>query len=873
MRSLLNTLRSLVARTRFERDFAARRVVHGLTGDLRLALRRLLATPMFTAFAVLSLAVGLAVTTAAYSVVAAIFFGSSGIEDEDRVAAVMTAWDGRVMNGGFSVPDFADLRAAQTSFSSVTASATFFPSVTTESTTELMRAEAVDAAYFRTLGVHLALGRGIDETDVANAQPVVVLGHALWTLRFGADPGVLGRQVRIAGRLFEVVGIAPRHFEGFGRKLQGARLWIPLSTDPRRPRSAIAERDRSTLIVVGRLTPDATLASASAEMTSLGANLDTSYPRPPDRSGPRKRNWVVRPLSEDRPGDEITFRFGLAFVALVALVLVVACTNLANLVLARGAARHHEVAVRRALGASRWRLVREQCAESLILAGAGAAAAWLVFSGLGALMDVELPIAGKMLISFAPTLDLTVLGMAAAALLLALFVFGLEPALQLTRSKEVRTELSTIAGSVGAPKIRRQRALVRWQVAISSGFFIIATMCVKYAVAEARHDSGVDLDRIAVATMNFWAQQWDEDRARRALSRVLEEVERDPAIAGAAISTGVPFGSSSTDTVAFSTIDKPITDRDHSAWGLGIATTPQFFRTMGITVVRGRAFDDRDLSAGTPVVVISEQTARALFGTNDVVGRQILVKPRSITGPARRTVARALALPGRPPSPTNTADVRTATIVGVAENTDVVHLFSREGEVLYFPMEQQAGDLVFAIAVVRTDGSPYAALHTLREAIRKVDPDLATESSGTGAGALGGPTVFLRAGSMFAVSLGALTLLLSMIGLYGVQSHGVARRTREIGVRMSFGATAAQIRAMVLKDGCKPVLQGLGLGLFIGFVGRGILRAFLWERIDLVDPWMVLAVPVPLLFAGFLACYWPARRAARVDPMVALRHL
>ena len=900
MRTIRALFRSLVTRARFERElreelhahiaveaykeqcrdesgFAPLRPVQGLGGDLKLALRRLWATPLFTLFAVLSLAIGLGVTTAAYSVAAPIFFMPSGIQDEGRIALVMTPWEGKLMNGGFSQPDFDDLRAAQQSFTSLTASATFFPAIASASTTDLMRTEAVDGAYFATLGVQPRLGRAIEPRDVTAAAPIAVLSHALWRLRFGSDPSVIGQTVGIAGRSFDIVGVAPQEFEGLAHRLKGTHVWIPLSTDPRRPAagSTLPERDRSRLVVLGRLRPAATVSSASAELSSIGANLDAVYPRSDARKGkgPEKRAWVAREISTQRDEDVILRRFGYAFVALVALVLVVACTNLANLVLARGTSRQQEFAVRRAIGASRWRLIREQAAESVALAVLGAGAAWMVFRVLSVIMDVDLPITGKMLISFAPQLDPAAVAVAAVALLLSLVVFGLEPAMRLTRDAEFRGELVAKGGSVGAPKSGRQRTLVRWQVAISTGFFIMASFCVKYAVSEARHDSGIDLDRIAVATMNFWAQQWDETRAQLALARVHEEAATDPAVEGVAISTGVPFGATSTTPVWMTTPDKPFTAKGSFRFGPGIAATPGIFRTLGIDIIRGRGFDERDATGAAGVVVISGQTARNLFGTVDAVGRQMLIKTMNEVAPAPRTVARALALPSTSVTVRQPADVRTVTVVGITADTDVEHLFSRNGDLLYLPIAQQTGALPFGIAIVRTSGDPYVAVRALRDAIRRVDPDLAIESSGTGVGTLGGPTVFLRAGSMITVGLGALTLLLAMVGLYGVQSQGVAHRTREIGVRMSFGATAAEIRTMVLQDGYKPVVQGVAIGVFIGFVSRGLMRAFLWEQIEILDPWMFFVVPMPLVLAAFCACYWPARRASRVDPQVALRHL
>ena len=851
--------------------FAPLRVLHGFGGDLKLGLRRLLAAPVFTIFAVVSLAVGLGVTTAAYSVVANLFFAPSGVADERRVVVLATRWEGNVVSGGISRPDYEDVRAAQTSFSSLTASAGLEVSVATPASTDLMKAEAVDGHYFMTLGSRPVLGRAIDAQDIAGRHDVVVLSHALWTLRFGADPSVIGRNLYVAGRPFEIVGIAAEGFYGREDRLTATRVWIPLTADPRKVQPTVTERDRQRLVVIGRLAPGRSIHSASAELSALGAGLDASYPRR-KATGPVQRDWLARPFNAD-DNDGILRSFGLAFVALVALVLVVGCTNIANLVLARGTSRRQELAVRRAIGASRWRLVREQCAESLLLGGAGVGAAWLVFSALRVALDIDVPLTSKMLISFRPELDPGVVIVAGLALLLSLVVFGLEPALRLTRNRPLRPDLASAAGTAGIPQGKRQRRLVRWQVAICTGFFVLGTLSEKYILAEARHDSGVELDHIALATMNFWAQQWDDERAARALGRVLRELETDPDVQSAAVTTGVPFGASNTPRFLIATTDRPMTEPGAARHALGVAATPRIFQTLGVPVLRGRGFDDRDGAGTRPVVVLGEQTARRLFGTIEAVGREIQLQPGGSDGLRRRTVARKLALQTpSAPAPAD-AEVQIATVVGIAADTDVGQLFSRRADLVYLPLAQQPTAVSFGIAIVRTHGSPYVAVRVIRDAIRRVDPDLAVESAGTGLGALGGPTVFLRTASLMAGVLGALTLLLTMVGLYGVQSHGVAERTREFGVRMSFGATAAQIRALVLKDGYRPVLQGLAIGIFLGFVGRGLVRAFWWDGMSLADAWILLLVPVPLLLAAFFACFLPARRASRIDPNVALRHV
>jgi putative ABC transport system permease protein len=573
------------------------RVLNGFSGDLRLAARRLVATPLFTIFAVLSLAIGVAVTTAAYSVVDSILLRDPGITDPDRVAFVVTPYDGRFRKGSISEPDFEDLRAAQTSFSSLSASALINLALVSSSTTELVAAEAVDSAYFSTLGINASIGRPIGADDQTSS--VAVLSDALWRTRFAADPTIIGQTIRISGHPFEVIGVAASSFEGaLGLSLGGTRLWIPLGSEPSTaPPSTTSPRDRRRLLVFGRLAPSVTLERASAELSAIGASLDSSFP-PPTRSGqagPSERPWRAKSVVSLIEEDNILRRFGLTVIALVALVLAVACTNLANLVLARGTTRQRELAVRSALGASRWRLVREQCSESLLLAVGGAAASYVAFQGLRMLMSADfnimLPFGGHATLSIRPALNVPALAMAAASLVLSLLVFGLEPAWQLTRTPDIRSALA--AGAVvGNPRAGRQRTLLRWQVAISAGFFIVATMFVKYTIEEARHDSGIVIEQLGIAVMDFRAQQWEEARVRRTLDRVLVEADKDPSVESMSVSTGTPFGTRSVMRLALATPDK----RDGPYSATGVAATSSIFRTLGVPIIRAA----RSMTAITP---------------------------------------------------------------------------------------------------------------------------------------------------------------------------------------------------------------------------------------------------------------------------------
>jgi predicted permease len=812
--------------------------------DTRLALRRLAATPLFTAFAILSLAAGVAITTAMYSIVDGVFLRGQGIRDPDRLAVVVTPYSGRLMTGVVSEPDFRDLQAAQTSFTHLSASATSVRRLASPSVTQMMIGEAVSGSYFATLGVGAALGRPIQPADDDAHARVVMLSDTLWRRRFSSDPRVVGTTVSISGERFEVIGVAPSSFSGPRGWLMGTQFWIPLGTESQlkeAPRQttppARSERENQRLTVFGRLAPASTIAAASAELQTIAARLDRSFPpRFPGKGvAATDRPWRARTMAAVGDEDNGVRRFGLLLVALVALVL------------ARGTTRVRELAVRRALGASTWRLVREQCLESVILAAGGAVASYIAFQLLSVLMDAEfslpLPFGGRTTLAFHPVLNAPALTISVSSLLVALVVFGLEPAIQLTRTIDVRGALAA-GSSGGPPRRRRQRILLRWQVAIAAGFFIIATMFVKYSIAEARHDSGIDMDRIAVAVLDFGTPEWNEPRARRMADRVLDELRTHPSIDTASLAGGLPFGVPSTLRLSLSPMEQAGARQIDPLTMTAIAGAPALFRTLGIEVLRGRGFDDRDGPGAARVVVLSEFTARQIFGTADGVGRQV-----------------ALAQPQR--------GVAAATVIGVAANTDVGRIFGDPRPLAYVPLSQYYQPQVTVVA--RASGSVANAVSAVREAVRRADPDVAVDTIGTGRSVLAGPFQMLRGLGLTAIALGAITLLLAMAGLYGIQSHIIANRTREIGVRMSFGATSAQIKRMVLMDGYRPVLDGLVFGLLIGLIGRAYARAYLELDVAIVDPWILVVTPIPLIGAAFFACYLPARRAAAVDPNVALR--
>jgi putative ABC transport system permease protein len=815
---------------------------------LRLALARLIATPLFTIFSIVSLATGVAVTTAVYSVVDSLLLADIGVADPERTAVLVTPFGGLSQRSAISEPDFEDLRRTQTSFDMMSAAAAIQPAIAANGNAETTNAEAVDGAYFATLGIGAARGRVLQPADDAAGARVAVLSDEFWRARFAADPNVVGREIRINGQLFEVIGIAPARYRGVFGAFRSTRVWIPRSTESllHTQQSAISPRARQRFFVFGRLAADRTIAQASAEMDAIAAQLDRAYPA---ASGPAAassdRQWSAKSVAGFSVEDNGLRRFGMTLVGLTGLVLLVACTNLANLVLARGTARQGELAVRLAMGASRARLIWEQCIESVLLAVVGAFASSVMFMAVSALMTTDfvlgLPSGGAATFSIRPAVNAQAVTVAIAALLLALGVFGLEPAVQLARTLDIRSALA--AGATGIrPRVRRQRMVIRWQVAIAAGFFIVATMFIRSTINQARHDPGVDMDRIAVAVLNFDNGEWNEARIRRVVDRVMDEGRGDLAIEAIAASTGLPFGVPSLQ-VSVATPDDveglkraPVT---------AVASTPSLFRTLGIEIVRGRGFNDGDGPGSAASIILSELAARQWFGSADPVGRTLIVSRR----PAADTVA---------------------VVVGVARDTDVRRIDTDRRALVYLPWSQHFASGITLTA--RSTGAASRAVPALREAIRKGDPDLAVTAIGTASSLLAGPFVIVGSLGRGALYLGGLTLLLSMVGLFGVQSHVVAHRTREIGVRMSVGASARQIKLMVLKDGYRPVIEGLILGLWGGVAGRLIVRSYLeLTDVTIVDPWMLLLTPIPLIAAAFCACYLPASRAASVDPTVALR--
>ena len=814
----------------------------------RTAVARLVASPLFTAFAVLSLAAGVAVTTAVYSVVDTLMFATFDVREPASIAFLVRPRNGVMQRTAVSSEDLAAIKRASRSFERVAGATAFFSQIASTRNTELMTVEAVDEDYFATLGVGTTIGRVLGGADEQSAARVAVISEDYWRTRLAADPGVLGRTIAINGLTFDIVGVAAR-YRGLDSRLFKTQAWIPVSLAPmfRRDLSGPDRTGREQLTVVGRLAANATHAAAAAEMTALATQLDAAQPLPVPSplAPPRARRWTSRSVESLDEDDGMT-RVGVILVILVALVLVVACTNLANLVLARGSARQGELAIRMAMGASRGRVIWEQCIEGLILSCLGAIAAYAMFIVISAWMtqdfSVPLPAAvGRFTLSIRPEINTDAVVVSVVALFLSLAVFSLEPAVQLTRSLDIRTVLAI--GTGVRPRVGRQRLIIRWQVAVATGFFIVATMFIRYTVEQAQHDSGVDTDRIAIATLDFQGQSWTESRTRQTIERVLQEAGKEPSIAAVTASTGLPFGIAPVLQVSMSRPGSDVTEATSPSAVLGIAATPPVFRVLGIPILQGRGFNDGDGPAAPRVAVISELAARQVFQATNPIDQPLTIMVAGVRS--------------------------TVRVIGISRDTDVATLNSRRRPLIFLPLAQHFDSRITVTA--RASADAQSGVEALREAVRRTDPDLRVELAGDGR-LLSGIAEVANSAGRGVIYLGVFTLVLSMAGLFGVQSHVVAYRTREFGVRMSLGASARQIKGLVLRDGTRPVVDGLILGLWGGLAARLLIRSYTDIEVTVLDPWMLALAPVPIVLAALFACYWPAARAARVDPTTALRY-
>jgi putative ABC transport system permease protein len=819
--------------------------------DVRLGMRRITRAPIFAAFSIVTIALGIGVTTAAYSVVYDFALRDLGVLDRARLMSIEQS---ALSHANFSWPEYADLSSQQSAFSSVCSWTWFQTSITGKHAAELASAEAVSGNFFETLGARAARGRLIQpDDDRQDAPAVAVLSDQAWRMQFDADPGIVGTNIRAAGRVFTVIGVAVPAFHGasrFGQFQQS--LWIPLTQAPGRGGKAklnLSNREERWLNVIGRLAPGRTVVEAQPQLAGIASRLEAASPLARQPNAPRR--IVAAPAFDDRAMWAATPVFFV--LSIPALVLLVACTNLTNLVLSRGVSRQHEFAIRRALGGSRWQVVREQIADGAIVAVVGGVGGVVLASTLISYID------GRILeafgswpqLKFSAHLQPPVLMMAAGATLLALTVSTVLPILQLTRRRGNALGVDVTLG--GVPRWRGRSNLIALQVAVSVGLFLVTALGLTALRTDVHLAVQTGQDRVAAVDVPLAAQQRDDARGRVLVDRLMDEARQVPHARVVELATMTFSNNIQTTLAAITSPERPFVPKRNDGERVWMTTiTPGALPLMGVSLRYGRPFDDRDSAGAAPAIIVNAQLAIKTFGRADAVGREALIQ---VFEPFARE-----------------SEIRSVTIVGVAgDSRDVTGRQIQNA--LYVPYAQHFESNVRLLA--RADADDLGPLVTgLRQAVRRADPDLAISFAGRADSA--GQVAPLFALKMFTTALAALAstaLILAMVGLYGVLTHVVGMRTRELGLRQALGADAARIVRLVLRDGFRPVAEGLLIGCAGAAAIRLMLQPSFEKAVTAFDPIAIGLAAGPLLVAAAIACYVPARRAARIDPNVALRDL
>ena len=807
-----------------------------LLQDLRYSTRLLRRSPLFTLTAALSLAIGIGANTAIFSVATALLFRPlPGLAHPDRLVDV-----GRTRDGlGFdtmSYPNFRDLAGRATTLSGVYAwrAEPEAMSLAGEHDAERIYGTRVSGSFFDTLGTRPLRGRFFTAAeDTPGRNEVIVITDELWRRRFGSDPSIVGRTITINGYPFVVVGIAPAGFRG--TTILRPDLWLPLTTQVlgRQDREMLTDRRITWLMVGGRLKPGVTVGQANAEIQSIGETLRRDFPVENASKGLRLERVSIFPGRIQIIGGFIAVLMGI-----VALVLLVACVNLAGMLLARGAARRREMAVRMAIGADRGRLVRQVLTETALLFAVGCAAGVLLGRWLIALLVALLPQL-PVQIGMDIVIDWRVVAFALLASLVSGALSGLAPALQASATNLVPS-LKSDTRDAGPSRLRLRHVFLVAQIAMALLLVIVGGLFVRALQHAGGIDPGFDQTNVDVVSLDFSLAGYADTTAIAFAHDLQTRVRALAAVQSVVLAMDLPLDGS---RMSRGDVQLPGTPRaaarrtDPTDWNV---VTPGFFATLGVKLIRGRDFTDRDTARSPAVVIVNSTLARRFWGDADPIGRELEVDPGF----------------SRPYG---------VTVVGVADDAQFVALGEKTPYV-YAPLAQEYTPRISL--VVKTSG--VSAVPAVRALLRDMDPRLPIVDAMPLSDLTSIGLVPQRIAASVAGTLGIVGLLLAALGIYGVTSYAVARRTREIGIRIALGAERSTVLALVVGHGLRLTLVGIAIGCAAGWVGAQVVRSLLLG-LSALDPVTFAGAAALFVVVAVAASYLPARRAAAVDPMVALK--
>ncbi|MCA1593444.1 MAG: ABC transporter permease [Acidobacteria bacterium] len=816
-----------------------------LLKDLRYAARMLVKHRGFTAIAVLSLALGIGVNTAIFSLVNALLVRPVPVVREQ--GSVM--W----LRAPASYPDYLDYREQAQSFDGMAAitGTSEFSLSRSDSEPELVKGEFVSANYFDVLGVGASRGRTFSEDEGRTPAPVVVIGQRLWRTRFNSDQFIVGRQISLNGLGHTVIGVAPENFTGTEIGLD-RELWVPLSMQPvLNPPEATGfvgggevgrfdERNNHWLAVFARLKPGVAREQAGAELSAIARHVAEANTGRVDAETLRRVQLLRMSGGMDPRDQEEALPIAGIVMAVVALVLLIACANIAGLLVARAAVRRRETAIRQALGASRPRLVRQLLTESVLLGVLGGA--------LGLLLALWV---NDILVSYARatplaaldlSLDYRVLVFTLAVSVATGFIFGLAPALQASRIDIVTALKSEDAlGRASSPRSRLRSVFVAAQVTLSVVLLVGAGLFIRSLQNAHAIDPGFRVDNALTVPINLGLLRYKATDGRNFYRELLARVLAQPGVERASLVRFTPLGFSYAQGQVVAEGQAAQSGEEGTSVGFNMVG-PGYLGTMGTPLVRGRDFTEADREGAPRVAVVNESLAETLWPGEDPLGKRLSFD---------RTKGPFLE------------------VVGVARDVKYRSLGEREHPYVYQPVLQSYEPKM--TLVVRTAGDPRAIAGAVREQIRALDPNLPVADIRTLGEQFDLSLFPARVAAWTLGGFGLLALVLAAVGIYGVVSYAVAQRTREIGVRMALGARRGDVLRLVMGEGLFVVGLGLAAGLLLALIATRVVAGFLYG-VGTTDPLTFVAVPLVLGAIALAASYIPARRATRVDPMVALRY-
>ena len=811
--------------------------VHDLWQDLRIGARLLRRTPVFTLVAVLTLALGIGANTTIFSIVNALLLRPlPGLREPNELALI-----GRTQNGQgfdtFSYADFLDYRATARRMSDIAAYYGAPAHLSMGGASDRVRAGVVSGNYFHTLGVTAALGRTLlpEDDDEPNAHPVVMLSHDFWQRRFGSDSTVVGRRVLINVHSFTVVGVAANGFTGLERR-SAFDIFVPLTMIGALRAGfdrALPARDAVWLDLVGRLAPGTPALAAESELRGIASRLAAQYPE----SNAHRSVAVAEGVGFDPDTLREVRSFSGILFGVVAVVLLIACTNVANLLLARGSARQRELSIRASLGASRSRLVRQLFAEGLLLASLGGSAGLLLGVGMARLM-LSLPLFVSSLSRLDPTPDWRVLGFTAMVVLFSTLLFGLPSAFRVSRV-ELVTMTKSGARTVGDPSALLRKVLLIGQLALSLVLLVAAGLFVRTLSALYAVPPGFQAKQVLIATADVALQGYDEERGRQFYAELERRAAALPRVRSAALAYMLPLGGGGWDTRIYPVEQTPAEDDPGLKTDINVVT-PSYFVTAGMSLVLGRGFTDVDRRDAPPAAVVNEAIARQLWPNENPVGKRFRMgrqgEPLTVVGVVRTAKYRTLVEPSRP------------------------FFYRPFAQVYQSPMTLH----------VATAGDPRVLMPAIGQLVQSLDKDLPVYRLQTLEDRLVGSVSEQRTAAALVGAYGVLALLLAAVGVYGSMAYLISRRTREIGIRMALGARAATVLRHVLSEALVLALIGVAGGLLSAIPTMRVLRSQLFG-VEPGDPVTFGAVAIVLVVVVLIAALSPARRATRIDPVVALR--